>query len=348
MANNCTPNIQAKLNDLYSLKPAEVQAGAVLLAKSTANGAEVQAKMIQQNGKNSQYSITYANADCTAPVECSEFDCADPSVDGGTLTTCVTFNSFSCVSMPARKKLNISSFRDLGSLENMDVFAQRIFSQIQLMKDQISKNLIVDICTNATAGSLLKLLHNNAPNFNVDGIIMADMMDKGFSITPLLLGNRQVMQFARSQNASGLNGDGLNLNQMTRFNAFYDKNVVEANCAPETDGNDVMLAIIPQLVNLLSWSENAGIFASRQSINWDSLSAQQLISQGDSYMHTVVTDPATGLLFDLDLIYDPSCKGLTYHMKSYYKSLILPLQGCVNGFKGIIKYDVCPEATPTC
>lgn len=349
MANNCTINVQEKLNNLYSLKPAEVQAGSILLAKSAQNGAQVQAKMIQANGKNSQYSITYATPDCTTPVDCADFSCSGASVADTNLTTCVTFTGFNCVAMPARKKLNISSFRDLGSLENQEVFAQKLFSQMQLMKDQISKNLLVDICTVATtATSVLKLLHNNAPNFTAETTILADFMDKGFAIEPLLLGNRQVMKFGKAQQASGLNSDGLNLNQMTRFNAFYDKNVISANCAPDEVGNDVMLAIIPQIVNLLSWSENAGIFASRQSIDWSNVSIEQLMRAESTYMHTVITDPATGLLFDLDIIYDPACKGLTYHMKSYYKSLILPLQGCVDGFSGIMKYDICPEGTVTC
>ena len=50
MANNCTLNVQAKLNDLYRLSRFQAPTGALEMAFSAQNGAEVQAKMINQNG----------------------------------------------------------------------------------------------------------------------------------------------------------------------------------------------------------------------------------------------------------------------------------------------------------
>jgi len=351
MANNCTPNIQAKLNDLYSIGQAQVKAGAIEMATSAANGAQIQAKMIQENGKNSQYSITYALPDCDDPVACSSFDCTGSGTNTTNLTDCLTFNSFDCYSMPAWRKIGINSLRDLGSLEVQDVFATKLFGQMQQITDKIDVATVAAICAAGTASpKVLKLLNNGAPNFNVDTDIQADFMDNGYAVNPLLLGNRQVLKFARSQAASTANQNGLMLNNMYRFNAFYDKNVVEANCAADTTGNDVVIATVPGIVNVLSWSKNAGMFATRNSpTRWDNVDPTQLIQAGETYMHTVIENPANGLLFDLNMVYDPKCQGVIYNLQSHYKIVILPLQGCKDAeFTGIIKYDICPEETISC
>jgi len=358
MANNCTPNIQAKLTDLYNQRRATPPTGIIDLAYSQANGAQVQAQMIQANGKDSQYSITYAAADCTTPVDCDDFTCGGAGTEAGTLTTCETFNSFDCKAMPAWMNLPIASLRDLGSMEVMEVFAARIWDQMHKIKTAISVEEITRQCAGAgciatgTDTRLLKLTNAlGAPNFSVDSDILADFGDAGFGgATPLLLGNREALKFRKAYQAAGLDQAGLNLDRMTNFPIFYDKNVVEANCAPETDGNGVLLAFLPGVYNLLSWSANAGMFASRNTPEmWDNIDPTRLIREGATFSHTVVQDPATGMLFDLNIVYEPKCQKWQYHMKTYYKGYNLPLAGCKDScFNGIIKYDVCPDVAPIC
>lgn len=354
MANNCTPNVQAKLNDLYRLNRFTAPTGAIDMAMSSANGAEVQAKMIQQNGKSSVYSITYADATCDTPVDCDSFTCSGSGTDDTSLTSCETFNSFDCKSMPAWRNLSISSLRDLGSLNTLDVFSAHLWDQMQKIKAAIDVEVVTDICTAASSITTNVLQLTNAlgaPNFSVDADIYADFADYGWGgVNPLLVGNRQVLKFQRAQMAAGQADSGLNLGQMFRFPAFYDNNVVDANCAPTTAGNEVMLAVLPGMVNLLSWSENAGMFASRQNPErWDAVDPLMLIREGDSYAHTVIEDPATGMLFDLDIVYEPKCKKFQYALKANYKTFILPLTGCKDeDFTGIIKYDVCPAVATEC
>jgi len=352
MANNCTPNIQAKLNDLYSLKRYQAPAGTVDLALSPANGAQVQARMIQENGKDSQYSITYAASQCDEPVACGSFDCTGAGTDSGTLTSCLTFNSFDCYSMPTWKNIGIASLRDLGSMEVMEVFAANLWDQMQKIKAKINVASLTSVCAGSQQSTnTLKLINAlGAPVFNVDVDIMADYADAGFGgVTPMLLGNRIVAKFAKGVEAGGLNGDGVNLNMIDRFPAFYDKDMVDANCAPDTAGNQVLIAALPGVVNLLSWSKNAGMFASRQSPSrWDNVDPSSLIREGETFLHTVIEDPS-GLLFDLDIVYEPKCQKWQYAIRSYYKTLILPTQGCIDeGFTGLIKYDVCPETAVSC
>jgi len=358
MANNCTPNIQAKLTDLYNQRRATPPTGIIDLAFSQANGAEVQAKMIKANGKKSQYSITYATASCAEPVDCDSFVCGGAGDDATDLTTCDTFTNFDCKAMPDWEVLLIDNLRDLGSLEVIDVFTARLWDQMHKIKNAVAVEEITRQCAGAgciatgTDTRLLKLTNAlGAPNFSVDSDILADFGDAGFGGSiPLLLGNREALKFRKAYQAAGLDQAGLNLDRMTNFPIFYDKNVVAANCAPETDGNGVLLAFLPGVYNLLSWSANAGMFASRSNPErWDSIDPTRLIRESATFSHTVVEDPATGMLFDLNIIYDAGCRKWKWHLKTYYKGYNLPLAGCKDDcFTGIIKYDVCPDVAPTC
>lgn len=344
--------MQALINDVSKLGRYKAPAGAIELAMSQANGAEVEAKMVQKNGKNSVYSITYVNSTCENPISCDSFTCGGAGTDDTTLTTCLTFNSFNCKSMPAWRNLPISSLRDLGSASVKQVFSAHLWDQMQSLKSAIDVELVTAICTAAEYKSTVNLLNAlGAPNYSVEGTIQADFADAGFGgINPLLLGNRQTYQFGKAQSVAGLADSGLNLGQMQRFATFYDNNVVDANCAPDTDGNEVMMAILPSLVNHISWSENAGMFASRQNASrWDDVDPLSLVQEGETYLFTTIEDPATGMLFDLNVVFEPKCKKFQYQLKTYYKHLILPATGCIGeDFTGIHKYDVCPAEAVVC
>jgi hypothetical protein len=359
MANNCTPNIQAILNNLYSLGRYTAPAGAIEMAMSEANGAQVQAQLIgPKNGKYSKFSITWATGSCDTPVECDDFSCGGDGADASPLTACETFDNFSCMAMPSWKNIAINDLRDLGSMDTAQAFGAHLWDQMQKIKAAIDTAYVTWLCTEAgcfatgVESKTLNLLNAlGAPNYRIDSEIMSDFADAGFGgITPVLLGNRQVKAFAEVQRNVGMDQAGIMLNNMRRFPAFYDKNIVEANCAPTVEGNEVMFALLPGVSNILSWSENSGIFASRvNSVNWDNVDLTQLLQTDSTYMHTTLQDPVSGMLFDLNVVYEPKCKQWQYHLKTYYKFFNLPTVGCKDScFNGIVKYDVCPDTPPAC
>lgn len=358
MANYCTPNVQAVLNDLYNLGRYTAPAGALEMAFSPDNGAQVEARMVEKNGKHSQYSITYAKGSCDTPADCSEFDCEDPGTDAGPLTACDVISGFDCLGMPTWKNIDISSMRDLGSMNVTQAFAAHIWDQMQKIKDAVDKAYVTWLCTEAgcfatgTDTKTLNLLNAlGAPNYRIDSEIMADFADAGFGgVTPILLGNRQVKAFAEVQRNVGIDQSGTLLQNMRRFPAYYDKNITTTACAPVAAGAEVMFGLLPGVANILTWSENAGVFSSRQAqVNWDAVAPTDLLRIDSTYMHTVVQDPVSGMLFDLDVIYNPSCKKFQYRLKTFYKFLNLRLTGCADScFNGIVKYDVCSNPEPSC
>ena len=104
MANNCTPQVQAVINDLYRLKPWQAQTGILDFAFSAMNDAQIQPKMINKNGMNSTYSITYPAELCNAVIDCGDEACDAAKVAVIDFTVCDVLTSFSC------KKQNVFRF----------------------------------------------------------------------------------------------------------------------------------------------------------------------------------------------------------------------------------------------
>ena len=354
--NLCSAMVQKRINDLYENKTWNPHVGVLDFVYSPANGAKVQVEMIgKPNGMNTQYSITYPVAVCTANV--SSVTCTDAGA-ATDMTTCVTFSGFEYLSSNWIKA-DVSQFRDLGQLSVTDVIGFQVTQKMRQIKADIDLAVLLSINTAAAAGCIdtatatrtIQLTTvNGAPVFNTDVDIAADYMDAGFGESPILLGNRQLLKYVNGiKNGSG-NQFGQRIETIDTFaGAFYDKNINATNTAPTTPGNEVMFAILPQLVNVITWSSNAGMFASRNGdgTEFDNIDPMKLVkTDGMNFMHTVLTDPSSGMLFDFDIIYDAACKSFKWKLDSYYKVVVLDLQGCKDScFNGIIKYDICP-ATP--
>lgn len=357
MANNCTPKVQVKLNEIFKGQPYRSNTGALDFAFSQANGSEVQAMMIQNNGKDSTYAITRRASTCTAVVDCSSIACTDSGTDQGT-TSCDTFTSFSCYSSQWHN-LAISSLRDIGSLDFAELITGAVMDQMGKVKDAVDLALVTAI--NSAVGYVsvtnsykkLSLINDQtkAPVWGVDTNIKLDFQDAGFGDqSPILLGNRTVAVYKDAVNRSGINSLGQQLNSIDTLNAFYDININSTNTAPNETGNDTLFAILPGIANLLTWSANANVFASRSKMTSANIDAMKMVNTDNvTYSFSVLVDPRTGMLFDFDIVFDPKCKKFSWRIYTYYKVLVNPLVGCKDAnFNGIVKYDVCPLSDVFC
>lgn len=355
--NNCSPNVQAKLSDLHRGKPYRSNIGALDFVYSPANGSQLQAALVQANGKDTRYTITRRQSTCTTIVACDQVECTDTGT-ATNMTSCDYYDSFSCYSSEWHNA-EVSAFRDLGSMNVTEAISGHVYDQINKIKDAIDLALLTSI--NSNAGSLsttvatktYKLIDDStkAPVWSVDSNIKLDFADAGYPDMPILLGNRTVALWKDSVKRGGLNQNGQYIDAIDTLNAFYDINVNATNTAPTTPGNDALFAILPGVANLITWSANTGIFASRNnSVSMANVDPMRLVNTDNStYMHTTLTDPATGMVFDFDIVYDPKCKKFQWKVMCYYKAIVLPLIGCKDAaFNGIVKYDVCAVTDPTC
>lgn len=355
--NNCTPQIQAKIMELYNRGAWNPQSGVLDMVFSPANGAKVDAKMIRKDGKRSQYSITYPVAICTDPIDIDDFTCSGAGADSD-MTTCDTFTGFDGLTS-GWQKTTVDKFRDLGSMEVQEVISFQVAQQMLKIKQAVDLAVLISInsaagCieTGTTTRVIALQTATGAPVFNTDVDIATDFADAGFAQAPILLGNRQLLKYVNGIKNGTSNQYGQKVDTIDTFaGAFYDKNINATNTAPTNAGNDVMFAILPGLVNVLSWSENVNMFASRNGdIDWSSINPLDLINTDNStFLHTVLQDPASGMLFDFNMVYEPKCKVFEWEIRTYYKTKIIDLTGCKDScFNGIIKYDICPIAAVDC
>lgn len=356
MANYCTVNVQKAIFDLYRAQPWRTPAGALDFAFSSANGAGLQAQMIQQNGKNSKYSITYPTEVCTAVQATGTVACTDSPTTTAAIT-CDTFDGFDGYESNWHQ-LTATTMRDLGSLTAQQQLAHAVMNQMQKIKAEITADVLASINTAAgciatgTTTRVLKLVNpvtGNPYPHTITGI-ENDFADAGYPVMPILLGNRQLNYLKNASDRGGVSDAGINNAGIASLPLFYDK-LIDSTITPDTPGNENLFAIQPGIVNVLSWSENSGLFSSRNGdIDWLSKDPMSLVNtNNETYVHTVIQDPSSGLLFDFDLIWDARCKKFMWKVVSYFKTKILDLTGCKDScFTGIIKYDVCPWAAGTC
>lgn len=357
MPNNCSPKVQVKLTDIYKGQPYRAQTGVLDFAFSKANGSEVQAKMIQKNGMNSVYAVTRRTSLCTAVVDCSAIACTDVGTDDSSLTACDTFETFSCKSSQWHNLL-INDLRDLGSEDATAILSGHVNDQIIKIKEAVDLAVLASI--NSAAGSIststatrtLKLIDNatKAPAWGVDANIKLDFADAGYPDMPILIGNRTAALWRDYISRSGINQFGQQLGSIDSLNAFYDINVNSTNTAPATVGNDVLFAILPQVANVLTWSANSGVFSSRNQFSEGQINMMKMVNTDNStFSYSTLMDPATGMVFDFDIVFDPRCKKFQWRVYTYYRTLVNPLVGCKDAaFNGIVKYDVCPLSETDC
>jgi hypothetical protein len=355
--NNATFIIQKKLSDIFSGKPYRSNVGTLDFLFSPANGSQMQANLIgKPNGKNTRYVVTRRKTACTAVVT-AEPACTDAGTDVD-MTDYTTYDSFDYAGS-AWHNAPISSFRDLGSLDIQDVMAGFAYDQMGKIKDAVSLAGLLALNTNAGYASAsaqtkkLKLIDDatKSPVWNVDTSIKLDFADAGFPDMPILIGNRSIAYWKDTVKRASINNNGLNVGAIDTLNAFYDINVNATNTAPTEVGNDVLFAVLPQVANIITWSANTGIFASRtNSISLlDMKTINMVNTDNTTFMFTTIADPATGMVFDYDIVFDPKCKKFQWRVGCYYKVVMLPLIGCKDSnFNGIVKYDVCPLSDVFC
>ena len=355
---NCSSTIQESLLNLNSRQAKyTVTTGAIDLALSAENGAEITTKMIRKDGKNSKYYIEYPTALCEAVVDCDVFDC-EASVDAP-MTSCLDITGFDCFTT-SWIKIGVDEWRDLGSVTPTQIFQSQLMDQMNKLMIEVDKAAIVAACAGAgcietvTTTKELKLMvpTTGVPYWASGDEINLDFSDAGYETNPLLLGGRQLYSFAKAQGRVGLNQDGLNLASLPTFDAFYDKNMVAANCAPATPGNDPLLAFMPGVFNLINWSSFSGIFATREdSIDMNNYQPEDIYKGGPGHERAMLMHPSKNWMFDFEIKFrDTDCAPTIYwRLKTYYKAVVLPVLGCKDDcFTGIIKYDVCPVPAVAC
>jgi hypothetical protein len=130
---------------------------------------------------------------------------------------------------------------------------------------------------------------------------------------------------------------------------FHWRKAVEIGGVNEKGQN---VSLDPQMLKFVSFNRNAGIFAT----DLQNIDAIDTVYQtgGTDYIHGVLADPLTGLLWDLNVIYDKCNYRWTFQWKLEWDIFFMPPNVCnIPGVNGIFHFTTCapvvyecPDGTP--
>jgi hypothetical protein len=167
--------------------------------------------------------------------------------------------------------------------------------------------------------------------------------DAGFS-NPFIVGGTDVFHWRKAVEIGGVNDKGQNISQLGRSNAYYDSLI---NDAFGDATKEHVIAFDPQMLKFVSFSRNAGIFATELN----NIDAIDTIYQrgGTDYVEGVMADPLTGLLWDLSINYDKCNYRWTFQWKLEWDIFFMPPNVCnLPGVNGVTHYTTCAPVQYTC
>ena len=362
---NCLLKIQAKLSDIISKRPDfQRPLGAIDALLSAENGGELDTQLSRgrgEGGKNVKYTIEYALPACEEPLDCEE-GCGTPAEMP--LSDCLDVEITRCKSSK-EYFTNIEDWRNLNLLNESDIFASALLSQMNKIADAVEVEAVEFMCDTANAGCfkagdttphLLKLVDGNtgAINWANADIIQRDFDDAGFAASPLLVGGKVIHAYNSMKRLASENQFGVNLAGIPTFPAFYTNKATSVDCMDEiTVGNEPVIAFIPGVMNFIQYSKNVGKFATRAKSSIASIVLENFSKQEtNARVKTVLAHPTKNLMFDFSLKMkeDGTCQeGIYWSIKLHYDFKALPIVACSDTcFNGVVKYNVCSIPTPNC
>lgn len=176
--------------------------------------------------------------------------------------------------------------------------------------------------------------------------------NNGAYMDPFLLGYTQVFQWREFY---GIASPNYNLGQdFQKINAprmYYDVNLNEIKGVAAGDP-EYIVAFDPRALKFVTFTENANRWSTTLMSVED---IDRMFKNGnENVLHGVITDPLTGLIWDLDINYKPCVDGtktgaFDWRLSLVWDILFTPIQTCnVQGVNGIMEYKTCPVVLPDC
>lgn len=345
---NCIIPIQAKLNELTQYGYTRQPVGALMAVLSAQNMSRVKPMLLSDDGKLKKYQITYVKPDCSAVLDCGN-DGASRCDDGDSKPITTDTLTISDCTPSGVIELTDAQFRDLCNFGPNEFQSAQIMGKMDKVNRAINTKILTSICGGIGCFGIgntdprdIALINQStgAPNWNADTEILSDFSDAGMNVTPLLVGGRTIRKYAKGTANGGVSDAGVNIGGMQAFPSFYD-NQLQGVCGDA--GKETFIAIAPGIVNFVSYLENVGQFQSNVKFS-DVLASMRI---GETFNYGTIQDPMTGLMWDLDVIFDTCTKTWKLSFRMQHDVWIMPITGCYGDsgsgscFTGILKYNAC-------
>ncbi|RYE25457.1 MAG: hypothetical protein EOP51_04020 [Sphingobacteriales bacterium] len=327
-------------------RPYEVLA-AVLAAREF-NTTIIETDLQAEEGKKRQLKVNYY-----APV-CNDNGVGDENIcnAGTVIAPKQVFFEISKKTASAVYQLNRD---DIRYVDGAYTFSDHAKAAINAALPAVRRKLAVEVAALLSANSgllpdgttkrMLPFLDKTNGSINPMGLWEIERIyrDSGFS-DPFIVGGTDVFHWRKAVEVGGLNDNGTNISRMGRSNAYYDSLV---NDAFGDDTTEHIVTFDPQMLKFVSFNRNAGIFAT----DLQNIDAIDAIYQrgGTDYIEGTLADPATGLLWDLNVNYDKCNYRWTFQWKLEWDIFFLPPTVCnIPGVNGIYHFTTCAPVQYEC
>lgn len=203
----------------------------------------------------------------------------------------------------------------------------------------------VGLQPNGAESAQLPLVDKNNGTINPMGLWNIEKVyrNTGYS-DPFIIGGDDAFYWKRIVNIGGLNELGQNVAQMGRSNVYYEPLVNTAFADPTLEH---IITFDPQMLKLVTFSENAGMFATElDSIqDLDTMYARG----GTDYIEGILVDPTYGIIWDFNATYDKCEKVFNLQIKLNWDLFFMPAPVCnIQGVNGIYHFTTCLPAAIEC
>lgn len=298
---------------------------ALVSGTNTAGTTKVQ--IDQGNGKERRVRFTYiqrGTADdigTTRPTSCAGQVEPAPkesflSITNEKYTKVMTFTEANM------RKLCTSGKEYMASVMN---------SRIDPLIVELNKDVIADIAANfgnfyggvGNARKDVELLNSNGtPKYLGEAQILDDIEDLESAVRPIVIGAGKLRTYIRQIGIGCCNDGGQNLAEAGDLDYYSDKYV-----GGELGNPDDFIAMIPGHVQFLTFNENMGEHA----------------IENETFSHTTIRDPKTGIVLDMDWYYDTCQRVYTLFFGVRWEMFYLPANAFsygdeLSGFNGLLHY----------
>lgn len=300
-------------------------------------------------GKKRQLKMNYY------PVVCDgEGACTDNVCDTGTVLA--PKQQIFEVSQCTSSKVFELHVDDIRLTDDDLTFSQHALAQIASMIGGVRKGLASDIAAILVAnvgclpnGASTKQLALTDPTTGAIRPLGLWQIEQTFEdagmASPFIVGGTDVFTWSKATGIGGLNNQGQETGRFNNAQMFYDTLVDNAFGDP-TKGH--ILAFDPQMLKFVTFSRNAGMFAT----NWKGLEDmdKQFKQSTNGKIKGTFLDPVTGLMWDLDIKFeDCDEEKWKLQLRLEWDIFFLPDYICnIDCVNGLYHFTTCFPVTEEC
>lgn len=304
----------------------------------------------ERPGKLRELKVSYFPVNCddddTCPVDLCDTTPASLETVSFTLSECTAAKG---------RSVSINDVRNVdGEFMINDAAIGVIKGQLQEVRRKINKRAAAKLAALAMSSEFvdgdsfktIQLVNPTTGALIPSGYFEIEraVEDAGLS-SPFIFGGLDAFSWAKGQEIAGLNANGQALQGLSKGNTFYDRVL---NDAFSDDGNNHLVGVSADAIKFIAYAENAGGFANRSVANMEEL--ESMFRSGSTYLYSVIADPLTGLLYNLDIVMSPCSKLWNINVHVTWDLFTIPNGHCGNGedVTGVFHFKTCKPIDTTC